>query len=137
MWDACDLKYEKGAVDGILRSASYYRKTLRLPKGRDEEVEREVVFFKRNQERMNYHEHVAKGWPIGSGVVEAACKTIVKQRLCQSGMRWNRKGGRNVLALRVLYESEQWDNAWNQYRAERWLKQQKPKLRDQATDAAA
>jgi len=37
---------------------------------------------------MNYHEHLANGWPIGSGVVEAACKTIVKQRMCQGGMRF-------------------------------------------------
>ncbi len=121
-----NLKYEKDAVGGILRSAAYYRKTIRLPKSRQKDVEREVTFFKRNKERMNYHEHVTNGWPIGSGPVEAACKTIIKERLCLSGMRWNRKGGRNVLALRVLYQSEHWDSAWKQYRSKRWLEQPKP-----------
>lgn len=120
------LKYEKGAVEGILRSAAYYGNKLRLSKSRRKDLERELVFFKRNKERMNYHEHMEKGWPIGSGPVEAACKTIVKQRMCQSGMRWNREGGKNVLVLRVLCKSEQWDNAWQRYRSERWLKQPKP-----------
>ena len=94
-------------------------------------MEREVGFFERNKERMNYPEHVANGWPIGSGVVEAACKTIVKQRMCQSGMRWNRTGGRNVLALRVLCQSDQWNHAWQQYRSERWLNQPKPPAKKQ------
>jgi hypothetical protein len=125
------LKYEKGAVEGIVRSAAYYGNKLRLPKSRRKDMERELVFFKRNKERMNYHEHVEKGWPIGSGPVEAACKTIVKQRMCQSAMRWNRDGGTNVLALRVLCKSGQWDNAWQRYRSERWLQQPKPHARKQ------
>jgi hypothetical protein len=120
------LKYEKNAVEGILRSAAYYGNTTRLPGSRRKDMERELVFFKRNKERMNYYEHVAKGWPIGSGPVEAACKTIVKQRLCRSGMRWKRDGGRNILALKVLCESDQWDKAWQKYCSERWLKQPKP-----------
>jgi hypothetical protein len=69
---------------------------------------------------MNYAEHVAKGWPIGSGPVEAAYKTIVKARLCQSGMRWNRVGGQDVLGLRLLVKSKQWNNVWNHYHSQQW-----------------
>lgn len=114
------LKYEEGAIDGILRSIARYEKGAALPKSRGEDLAREIGFFKRNKAHMNYHEHVANGWPIGSGPVEAACKTIVKARLCQSGMRWSRTGGRNILALRVLTKSHHWDHAWKQYRALHW-----------------
>jgi hypothetical protein len=114
------LKYEQGAADGILRSMTHYRKVRRIPASRSKDLEREITFFKRNKERMNYHEHIANGWPIGSGPVEAACKTIVKARLCQSGMRWSRTGGRNILALRVLYKSRQWNQAWKHYRSHHW-----------------
>ena len=51
-------------------------------------------YFVRNKKRMNYAFFRQEGLPIGSGPVEAACKTIVKARLCCSGMRWTRKRGR-------------------------------------------
>ena len=50
--------------------------------------------------------------PIGSGVVEAACKVIVKQRLCNSGMRWSEEVAKNVLILRCFNET---DNKWKQF----------------------
>jgi hypothetical protein len=114
------LKFEKGAADGILRSMKHYQEAKRLSKCRREDLKKQMVFFKRNKEFMNYYEHVANGWPIGSGPVEAACKSIVKARLCQSGMRWSTRGGRNVLALRVLKQSKQWDTVWRKYQADKW-----------------
>ena len=64
--------------------------------------------------RMNYHEYTAKNLPIGSGVTEAACKTLIKQRLCHSGMRWNDKGASVVIALRALVKTtNRWDQFWN------------------------
>ena len=68
---------------------------------------------------MRYAKYRAANYPIGSGVTEAACKTLVKQRLCQSGMRWKEKGASVVLSLRALVLTEQrWDQFWskvNQY----------------------
>ena len=53
--------------------------------------------------------------PIGSGIAEAVCKTLVKQRLCQSGMKWKTKGGALVLCLRALiYTKERWEQFWEQ-----------------------
>jgi hypothetical protein len=109
------LKYEKGAVDAILRSSARYAKAAALPKARREELAKQQTYFRRNRARMNYHEFVAEGLPIGSGPVEAACKTLVKARLCQSGMRWSVKGGQHVLNLRVLHKSGHWDAAWEHY----------------------
>ena len=63
---------------------------------------------------MNYHKYTAQNLPIGSGVTEAACKTLIKQRLCRSGMRWNDKGAAIVLSLRSLVKTtNRWDQFWN------------------------
>ena len=110
------LKYEKAAIEGMLRSSARYCKSANLSKARQEEVEKEETYFRRNRAKMNYNEFVAEGLPIGSGPVEAACKMIVKARMCQSGMRWSINGGQNVLNLRVLHKSGQWDAAWKHYR---------------------
>jgi hypothetical protein len=64
--------------------------------------------------RMDYASRVAANDPIGSGVTEAACKVIVKQRLCGSGMRWKGTGAAAVLSLRCLnYTPERWDQFWS------------------------
>ncbi len=61
---------------------------------------------------MNYALHINEQLPIGSGVTEAACKTLVKQRLCGSGMRWKMKGAKVVLSLRALVQTT---NRWQQF----------------------
>jgi len=63
---------------------------------------------------MNYSEHIAENLPMGSGVTEAACKTLVKQRLCSSGMRWKDKGAKTILSLRALVQSKgRWQQLWD------------------------
>ena len=61
---------------------------------------------------MNYPSCLKKKIPIGSGVVEAACKVIIKQRMCNSGMRWTEEGAKNVLILRCFNET---DGKWKQF----------------------
>jgi hypothetical protein len=84
-------------------------------------LEAAITYFKNNNEksRMDYANSVAVNHPIGSGVTEAACKTIVKQRLCLSGMRWKNKGAGVILSLRTLLHSTgRWEQFWkkvNQY----------------------
>jgi hypothetical protein len=75
-----------------------------------------ITYFRNNNEkgRMDYAASVAVNHPIGSGVTEAACKSIVKQRLCQSGMRWKDKGAGAILSLRALsHSSGRWDQFWS------------------------
>ena len=63
---------------------------------------------------MNYARYRAQNYPIGSGVTEAACKTLVKQRLCSSGMKWVERGARIVLSLRALVlTNERWSQFWS------------------------
>lgn len=73
-----------------------------------------LVFFENQVHRMDYPSYRAKGWLIGSGPVEAACKQVVNQRLKGTGMRWSASGADAVCHLRALFRSElgQWDTAW-------------------------
>jgi len=80
-----------------------------------QEVHRQVTGYVRNNlHRMDYPHYRAQGWQIGSGHIEAACKTVVNQRLKQSGMRWGGDGADAVCHLRALYEGEngQWGALW-------------------------
>lgn len=79
------------------------------------EAHRQVLVYFTNQvHRMDYPAYRAKGWLIGSGPVEAACKQVVGQRLKGSGMRWSEAGADAVCHLRALFRSEkgQWDAFW-------------------------
>ena len=81
----------------------------------DEDVQRAITYFANQSAagRMDYAARVAAGEPIGSGVTEAACKVIVKQRLCGSGMKWTEDGAAVVLSLRALsYTRERWEQFW-------------------------
>ncbi len=75
----------------------------------------EVVTYFRNQvDRMDYPSYRAKGWQIGSGPVEAACKAVIGRRMKGSGMRWGHEGADAVGHLRALLLSDagQWDAFW-------------------------
>ena len=72
------------------------------------------TYFKNHRHMMAYAEHIEKNLPIGSGVTEAACKTLVKQRLCGSGMRWKDKGAKVILSLRALVQTQgRWQQFWD------------------------
>jgi len=75
------------------------------------EAHRELlVYFENQVHRMDYPRYRSRGWPIGSGPVEAACKQVVNQRLKGTGMRWSEPGADAVCHLRALFRSEkgQW-----------------------------
>ncbi len=72
-------------------------------------------YFKKHKKFMQYATYAKKGWPIGSGVIEAACKSVVKQRMCRSGQRWSIKGGQAILNLRSIAKSDRWDSFWNEF----------------------
>ena len=126
------LKHESKSASSILEQLQGFREAeIRLIKKRNkagpsqdirQEIKRNlqpldmaITYFKNNikESRMNYAEALTANYPIGSGVTEAACKTIVKQRLCKSGMRWKDKGAASILSLRALiYSSGRWKQFW-------------------------
>ena len=80
-----------------------------------EDVAAAIAYFtnQSREGRMDYPPLVVARVPIGSGVTEAACKVLVKQRLCGSGMRWTEPGAAAVLSLRCLsYTTERWSQFW-------------------------
>ena len=75
-----------------------------------------INYFEKNKERMQYAEYRRQGLFVGSGVLEADCRTIVGQRLKQSGMHWTVKGANSIIALRCCFLSNRWEDFWK-YRA--------------------
>jgi hypothetical protein len=73
-----------------------------------------IQHFEKNLPRMDYPRYRRQGWQIGSGSVEAACKTVIGGRLKGAGMRWGEDGADAVSHLRALFLSEigQWDAFW-------------------------
>jgi hypothetical protein len=69
-------------------------------------------YFRNHQHRMDYPRYVKNGWQIGSGPIEAACKTVIAERLKCSGIRWGEDGADAVSHLRALWLSEpsQWES---------------------------
>jgi hypothetical protein len=87
--------------------------TKRELKGTRRKTVREVTaYFQRNRARMKYDEYLASGYPIGSGVVEGACRHLVRDRLERAGMRWHPDGAQAMLNLRATYLNEEWDSFW-------------------------
>lgn len=75
-------------------------------------VEQALGYFVRNVSRMRYGTFRAAGYFIGSGVVEAGCKTIIGGRCKQSGMFWSEAGAENILALRCIHSSRRLEDFW-------------------------
>jgi hypothetical protein len=100
------LEDDVGRVIGGIRQMATKRK---LPKRKREKVEDYLSYFASRCDHMKYREYLAAGYPIGSGVVEGACRHLVKDRMEQTGMRWRIAGAQAVLSLRALYVNDDWD----------------------------
>ena len=103
------LRHDPGGVERVIRGLRYIR-----GKHRGRKRIREVLgYFRRNRHRMGYAEAAQRGLPIGSGVVEAACRTLATERLKRSGMRWREAGGQAILTLRGWAQSDRFAAAWS------------------------
>ena len=102
------LRDGQTGVEKIIRALSH----LRDSHPRKKKLTTELPYFRRYRHRMHYAEAQAKNLPIGSGVVEAACKTLATQRMKRSAMRWRHRGGQAILTLRALHQSERFEPAW-------------------------
>ena len=108
------LKEDDTGVDKVMSRLRYRASRLR---GRTrEQLEKALTYFRNQRGRMHYATYRQANFPIGSGVVEAACKTLVSSRLKRSGMRWGIAGGQAVLTLRSVMQSDRWERAWFLFR---------------------
>jgi hypothetical protein len=80
-----------------------------LSKPKREKARQHLNYFAARSDYMKYDEYLAAGYPIGSGVVEGACRHLVKDRMEQTGMRWRIEGAQAVLSLRAVYVNDDWE----------------------------
>ncbi|HMJ81224.1 MAG TPA: hypothetical protein VK592_09275 [Candidatus Dormibacteraeota bacterium] len=109
------LKEQAGGVDTAIEALLKLERSLRS-KARASARQKKLLrgerkYFENQRERMDYAGYIAKGLPIGSGVVEAACKTLATQRMKRSGMSWG-DGKQAILTIRSLQQSERWQRGW-------------------------
>lgn len=77
-----------------------------------EDIEKELGYFENNLKRMRYNEFREQGLFVGSGVIEAGCKTVIASRMKQSGMEWSVRGANAIISLRCMYHSNRVENFW-------------------------
>lgn len=108
-----NLKYNEGGAAELLKeikellNKKYSKKNVEI-------IKSSITYFENHLHQMNYYSNIKNNLPIGSGVIEAACKKIVKQRMCNSGMKWKNKGAKSVLNLRAINNSgNNWEQIWS------------------------
>jgi hypothetical protein len=100
---------DNGEVEKVIRAIERLSLTTEYEK---EVCEREIGYFRKNIKRMRYNDFRRRGLFVGSGVLEAGCRTVIGQRLKQSGMHWSVKGANNIIALRCCLFSNRWEDFW-------------------------
>ena len=107
-------KLDDGKIESLV-------KRLRAVASPNEEVDKcvniEAEYFTRNAERMRYPQFRAQQYFVGSGVIEAGCKTVIGSRLKQSGMFWSVRGANAILTLRCHQRSHRFEDYWEARRA--------------------
>ena len=104
---------DKGEVETVIKALK------RLQPKTDEArrvCESTIRYYEQNKERMRYNIYRERGLFVGSGVIEAGCRSVIGQRLKQSGMHWTVGGANSIIALRCILMSHHWDDFWA-YRA--------------------
>ncbi|MGB7846393.1 MAG: ISKra4 family transposase, partial [Candidatus Acidiferrum sp.] len=105
---------DKGKIEklvGVLRSIDTANSQMA------EKICTEADYFERNAERMRYPKFRRQHLFVGSGVIEAGCKTVIGSRLKQSGMFWTVRGANAILALRCSHLNDRFEDYWEERRA--------------------
>jgi len=125
---ASELK-RSDAVGIIAQAQRLLENSPDLDQEKQDIARREIAYFTTHAERTRYGYFRKQGYFIGSGVIEAGCKSVIGQRLKQSGMFWSGSGAENILSLRCLIKSPHFHAAWQarrpiiavrQAKARRW-----------------
>ena len=110
-------KVEKHLWKGDIEKVVNILNSLNVQEKKKEQAERTTAYFEKNKERMRYGEFREQGFFIGSGIVEAGCKSLIGQRLKQSGMHWTVRGANSIIALRCCIESGYFEDYWESRRS--------------------
>jgi hypothetical protein len=115
--DRChQLKHTQGAAEALYQEMLILQSrkgTNKLPRPLRDKLDAAITYYKNHRHQMDYTSYTEQHLPIGSGVTEAACKTLIKQRFCLAGMRWKQAGAAGILNLRALVlTAKRWTQFW-------------------------
>ena len=104
----------------VLAAAHRRLENMELPE--DNPLKKQIAYFEHHQDKMLYKTSRDQGLFYGSGVIEGGCKSVIGQRLKESGMFWTEAGAASVLNLRLALKSNRWDECWNRLNNSNYLK---------------
>jgi hypothetical protein len=107
----------EGKVENVIRTVRRLAKERKLPAAKRRVLGQICRYLSKNRQRMRYDEYLQQGYPIASGVIEGACRHVIKDRMERAGMHWTVEGAQAMLDLRSVYASGQWEEYWR-YRIE-------------------
>ena len=124
----------QGKVETVIRGLRRLAKEHKLKSAKKKSLARICGYLHKNRQRMRYDEYLAKGYPIASGVIEGACRHLVKDRMERAGMHWTLSGAQAMLNVRSVHLGGQWQ-AFQQFRIERATERMYPHRQLVAGDA--
>lgn len=98
----------RGEVRGVITGLRRLGTTRKLKGDAKKDLIRICNYLEKNADRMRYDEYLRRGYPIASGVIEGACRHLVKDRMERSGMRWTQEGAQSMLNIRAAFQSDHW-----------------------------
>jgi hypothetical protein len=122
-----------GKVGSIIKGLKQMATQQSLKGEKRRTLAKVIGYFENNREHMHYDEYLRKGYPIGSGVIEGACRHVIKDRMERAGMMWTLEGASALLRLRVVHTNDH----WHEYQEFRILREQKDLYGETAPHALA
>lgn len=108
------LRILRGEVKGVIKGLRRLGTASKLKGEAAKDLARICGYLEKNAHRMQYDEYLRRGYPIASGVIEGACRHLVKDRMERSGMRWTLEGARSMLHVRAAFQSDHWESFLNE-----------------------
>ena len=112
----------RGQTDDVITALTAATDEPTRPATQRTAIAATIRYYRRNAPYMHYDQYLARGWPIGTGVVESACGHLVRDRMEQAGMRWTKDGAHAVLDLRAVRLTDDWDAYWAFHRQRQHLR---------------
>jgi hypothetical protein len=103
------LRVLRGEVAGVIQGLRVLGGRRSLTAAKRKALREVCAYLEKNRERMRYDEYLAAGYPIASGVIEGACRHLLKDRMERAGMHWTIPGAQAMLEVRSVYVSGQWE----------------------------
>ena len=103
------LRVLRGEVALVVRGLRVLGTRRGLRGSKQQALAKVCGYLEKNRERMRYDEYLAQGYPIASGVIEGACRHLVKDRMERAGMHWTPQGAQAMLDVRSTYVNGDWE----------------------------